>query len=160
MPWYRIFANHGPGHQSSSEHYRFFAEPLRTKEQKKEAWEEIFASYDYDWPIGDVELVEKLPQHIHDQQVESFKRAVEHGHRMLDILANTKTKPVIAVRMETEVIGINTVNGGNRVKTAYQARLLADEKVKGKLKPTREKAAAALIRQLKGRKADYAVIIR
>lgn len=153
MPWYRIFASFGPGHQSSSEHYRFFEKPL-DRAGKKDAWEELFDDGRHDWPIGDVELVDSLPQHIHEGKVESAHASIRSANKMLEILTKTKIKPVIAVRYE-----VTLRKPGEKPDTGYQARIL-DGHVLGPMKPTRDKAVNALLRKLKAKKADYAVISR
>jgi hypothetical protein len=166
MPWYRIFANHGPGHQSSTEFYCWYEKPLDTKEKRKEAWETAFDDVRYDWPIGDVELVDKLPQHIHDEKIASFQLDIAHAYKMLGVLKDTLTKPVICVRFEV-------VPGG---ENGYQARLMDKPDVVGPIKPKRDEAVDALLavfrrenrkvfKAKKGatrysRRSDYAVIAR
>jgi len=162
MPWYRIYANHGPGHQSSSEHYRFFEKPL-DKAGKKEAWHEIYDDGRHDWPIGDVELVDALPQHIHDSKVASTQASIQSANKMLKILSETKTKPVIAVRYE-----VTLREPGKKPETGYQARTL-NGSIIGAMKSTRDGAVRSLVAKLhvteggktrKARKSDYAVIVR
>lgn len=151
MPWYRIFAKHGPGHQSFTEVYRFFEKKM-LREEKKEAWDTVF-DYGFEYPIGNVQLVKALPQHIYDRQVESAKYDLSHAKRMLNILANTDVKPVIVVKRVIE-------KTGSQPLIQYQAQLMKDESVKGKMKPTRERAANALIRQLKAKKSEFAILMR
>jgi hypothetical protein len=170
MPWYRIYANHGPGHQSSTEFYRWYEKPLDTKDKRKEAWEEEFA-YNYDWPIGDVELCDKLPQHIHDNKIKGFQSDIEHAHRMLDVLRGTPTKPVICVRFVVKP-GLP----GKKPTMGFQACLMSEPDVLGPMRPGKDEAVDALlstfrrenrrVRQEKkgatrhSRRKDYAVIVR
>lgn len=174
MPWYRIFANHGPGHQSSSEFYSFFEEPLTTKESRESAWQDAFDRYDD--AIGDVELVDKLPHHIREQKIEHCRAIIDHTRKMLSVLGNTLTKPVIAVKLVTEVVGIDTVKGVNRFTTGFRARLLSEPKVEGPLRDKRDAAVDALLQMFRrenakirktrkgatrySRRSDYAVITR
>jgi hypothetical protein len=176
MPWYRIFANHGPGHQSSTEFYRWYEEALATKQQREDAWEEAFGDGRYDWPIGDVELCDRLPHHIREQKIEGCRNTIEHARKMLNVLGNTLTKPVIAVKLVTEVVGIDTVKGGNRVKTGFRARLLSEPTVEGPMRDKRDTAVDALLQRFRrenakirkarkgatrySRRSDYAVIVR
>jgi hypothetical protein len=168
MPWYRIYASHGPGHQSSSEYYRYFAKSL-DKAGKKDAWDEIFDDGRHDWPIGDVELCERLPQNVYDEKIAGFQSSIEYANRMLEVMRKTDTKPVIAVRLEFKP----TPTGQ---QTGFQARLLAEPAVLGPIKRTRGEAVNALlavfrrenrkVRQAKkgatrySRLRDYAVISR
>lgn len=57
MPWYKFHADHGPGHQSHTEFYRFYIEPL-DNESRKYVWDELFG--DRDWPIGGTRLVKNV----------------------------------------------------------------------------------------------------
>jgi hypothetical protein len=174
MPWYRIFANHGPGHQSSTEFYRWNDEPLTTKQQREDAWQEAFERYDD--AIGDVELCDRLPHHIREQKIEGCRNTIEHARKMLNILGNTLTKPVIAVKLVTEPAGIDTVKGVNRFNTGFRARLLSEPSVEGPMRDKRDDAVDALLqrfrrenRKIRGarkgatrysRRSDYAVIVR
>jgi hypothetical protein len=145
MPWYLIYANHGPGHQSRRESYLYFENPLKTRDQKKEIWEcEMGTLYD---PIGDVKEVAGLPAHMLKGRIAASKEAIAYHTRMLGILASTKTIPVIAVRYEFKPID------------AFQARLLDNEEVRAEGK-TRDKAVNALLRKIKAKRKDYAVITR
>lgn len=170
MPWYRIFASHGPGHQSSTEFYRWYEQSLDTEEKKKAAWEAEFDNGHYfDWPIGDVELCGGLPQNIFEEKVEGFKSKIQYANRMLEVLRTTKVKPVIAVRFEIKP------NGGKPI-TGHQARLLAEPTVVGPMKPSRDEAVDALLSMFRrenrkivkakkgatrhSRRQDYAVIVR
>ena len=166
MPWYRIFASYGPGHQSSDEHFRWYEKTLDTP-AAQEAWREIFEDGHYDWPVGGAELLAKLPQHIHDEKVNDFESSIDHAYKMLRVLRDTPTLPVICVRLEFTK---------TNKKTGYQARLMAEPNVLGPIKNTRDEAVDALLekfrregrkvrREKKGairysRRRDYAVIIR
>lgn len=57
MPWYYCYADHGPCHQSSSEHLAWEDEKL-TPSEKKDLFNSVFEHYD--WPIGNVKFVSKL----------------------------------------------------------------------------------------------------
>lgn len=166
MPWYRIFASHGPGHQSSSEHYRWFEKEL-DKQGKEDAWEEIFANERYDWPIGDVEQVRGLPAHILEGKMSGCRSEIAHASKMLGVLQNTPIIPVIAVRLEFD-------HSSGKPESFYEARFyLPEAEGRGRGK-TRELAARNLVRQrnaaIRQRSAaknarkmsvkDFAVIVR
>jgi len=168
MPWYRIFANHGPGHQSSTEFYCWYEKALDTKESRKDAWEESFERYDD--AIGDVELVDRLPHHIREQKIEHCRAIIDHTRKMLSVLGNTLTKPVICVRFEI------ITHPSNPPVTGYQARLMEEPNVRGPLKPKKDAAVDALLQMFRrenakirkvrkgatrySRRSDYAVIVR
>lgn len=165
MPWYRIYANHGPGHQSSTEFYRWFEKPLATKESRKDAWEGIFDDGRYDWPIGDVERVDRLPQHIYDEKVSGYWNSINHAKRMLTVLTNTKTMPVNAVRFEV----VAPKKPGEKPVTGYRARCMPPTPIEGNLRPTRNGAILSLLSKLhvtkdgksrRARKSDYVWITR
>jgi hypothetical protein len=148
MPWYRIYASHGPGHQSSTEFYRYYSAVLDTKQKRKDAWDEAFDDGRYDWPIGDVELCERLPQHIHDEKVTGFESSIRHAYNMLEVLRKTDTKPVIAVRLEVKPPikqGDTSFKQGDTSFSGFQARLLAEPTVLGPMKRTRDEAVDALL---------------
>lgn len=145
MPWYLIYANHGPGHQSRSESYRYFEKPLKTRDEKRGVWEEEMGTL-YD-PIGKVIAVDGLPAHVLDAKMVNAQSSIAHYTKMLTVLANTRPIPVIAVRYE-----FGSIN-------AFQARLLNNEAVTG-IGKTRDKAVNALLRRMKAKRKDYAVITR
>src|SRR5271157_2547413 len=169
MPWYRIYAMHGPGHQSDSEFFRWYDAPL-TAGDKSDVFSDVFDHYDD--AIGDVELVAKLPQHIHDEKVSAAEASIQYGYKILGVLAKTETKPVIAVRYEI----IAATKQGEKPTTGHQARLLAEPTVIGHLKPTRDQAVNSLLNVIRAanqrvvkakkgatrysKRSDYAVICR
>jgi hypothetical protein len=73
MPWYRIYCDSGPGHQSHHEFYRWYDNKL-TEVQRKEEWEEAFSGRD--WPIGDMKLLSALPGDVKQAQIESAERQI------------------------------------------------------------------------------------
>jgi len=157
MPWYRIFANHGPGHQSSDEKFRYFDHVLTAK-QRKEEWEEIFA-YNYNYPIGDVELLKGLPEHILTNKIQASKDGIDANKRMLLILAETQSIPVIAYKLDFDAMRVQGMN-----PTIYTARRLSDPSVTAR-GATKDKAVASLLRALrksgkKVSKRDFAIINR
>ena len=66
MPWYRIYASHGPGHQSNYEDYSYFERPLTT-DAKRRVWEGHAQSLDC--ATGGVELARGLPAHILENKI-------------------------------------------------------------------------------------------
>jgi hypothetical protein len=85
MPWYKVFADHGPGHQSHTEFYTFERETL--KEDSREAlWQDHFDTGRYEWPIGGVKLVKKLPEQIRVSKLASYESKLKHDRFMLQVL--------------------------------------------------------------------------
>jgi len=85
MPWYRFSANHGPGHQSRSEEYRYFDKRI-DKEEKEFQWNYIFDTFEYDWPIGNVTCVRKVPEAVRTNMIEDYKDKKAHAVKMLKVL--------------------------------------------------------------------------
>jgi hypothetical protein len=83
MPWYRFSANHGPGHQGHTEKYRYFEEKLSSKD-KKYYWDSIFD--DFEWPIGNVVCVRKVPEAVRTNMIEDYKDKKAHAVKMLKVL--------------------------------------------------------------------------
>ena len=149
MPWYRIYANHGPGHQSSSEVYRWVEKPL-SNEQRGEVWDNEMGTLDD--PIGKVVEVKSIPEHIFEHKVSAAENAIRFNQRLLEVLKDTPTQPVIAVHFEA--------------KGVHVARLLMKPEVSAQ-GATRDKAVAALMTILKKwwkstpvNKNTFAVIVR
>lgn len=86
MPWYRFYADYGPGHQSHSAVYRWFDSPLN-REEKQENFEDIFR--DREWPAGSVLRLRGLPADIKSQKIKEIAVASKEGKRLLAILKKT-----------------------------------------------------------------------
>jgi hypothetical protein len=152
MPWYRIHANHGPGHQSSTEHYHYSKTPIN-KVLQESMWHDYFDNYD--WPIGDCELVTSLPEHILASKIGCAKDTIKSQTAMLKVLRDTPSKPVIAVR----IFFPNSFAGSKTPAPRFEARLWSNAAVT-RVAPTRDKAVRRLLRTLKAKKKDYEVITR
>jgi hypothetical protein len=87
MPWYKFYADHGPGHQSHSEDYRYHAEPLR-KADRADEWEEWIYGFRHiqSHAIGDIKLVRKLPEKIRKAKLEAAKSNLKHWQKMVMVL--------------------------------------------------------------------------
>lgn len=86
MPWYKIEAQCGPGHQSHSVYYHFSRRRLK-EPQRKELWSEKFEGRDA--ACGKVIRVGTLPAGVHREMVESHTRGISYAQGMLEILENT-----------------------------------------------------------------------
>jgi len=95
MPWYKMHASFGPGHQSSETDY-WWRKDILTEEQKENLWEDFVdgSPYVMENPVGKCEQVDVLPTDIKAEKIRSFKAAIEASHFMLNVLENTETEPV------------------------------------------------------------------
>jgi len=99
MPWYYCYADHGPGHQSSTE--RVVWQPAKlSREEKEELFHDLFGDYDY--PIGDIKLVKTLTEKEKEQRVSRFKSELAYAYRMLSILKRTPTQKAPRPRQRKE----------------------------------------------------------
>jgi len=85
MPWYRIHAMCGPGHQSNFETYYHSAKPL-TKDEKADLWEDTMRSNDVHNAAGEVDVVRKLPKKVREEKVRKYEFQLQHAKKMLEIL--------------------------------------------------------------------------
>jgi hypothetical protein len=88
MPWYKIEANHGPGHQSHGVYYEWMEKP--TKQDKIDVFHKYFGHTE--WPEGSVRAVSKLPPKIAEQLANAYKTQLDHYKRLLRVLSKTPTK--------------------------------------------------------------------
>ena len=86
MPWYKFSADHGPGHQSRSESYQFFVEPIETKADKEYHWEDWVQRNFWDDAVGDVRLVRKLPETVRLEKLASAKTKVKYYQTLVKML--------------------------------------------------------------------------
>lgn len=91
MPWYRVEAWCGPGHQSHSVHYHFSLRRLK-ESQKKEIWDSEFEGRDA--ACGKVVRIRALPAQEHRSMARSYLDSIEHAKGMLEILKNTPSLTV------------------------------------------------------------------
>ena len=85
MPWYRLYADHGPGHQGQSEKYEFYGDGW-DEESLRELWQDWCHKDFLDDAIGDVELVKELPEKERQEQIEKYRNRIESDFKMLQIL--------------------------------------------------------------------------
>lgn len=89
MPWYRIWADCGPGHQSHAHYYHYSTKAL-DKDSKRALFEHYLG--DHDDAIGDVDEVELIPELEKESQLLRARASIKHGREMLSVLAKTKTR--------------------------------------------------------------------
>ena len=82
MPWYKIEAHTGLGHQSHYLDYVWRDEKL-TKEEKRWMFEDVFRDRD---AVGDVVVVRRLPVKTRDQKIAMYKQRIEDTNKMLAML--------------------------------------------------------------------------
>jgi hypothetical protein len=83
VPWYKFHADHGPGHQSHTTHYRWYDEKLSEGGEEDE-WHSLFD--DLSWPIGKSTIVKKIPEDVRKRKIENCKLAIKAAKNMLKIL--------------------------------------------------------------------------
>lgn len=118
MPWYRVYADHGPGHQSHTESYIYRNKPL-TKEERESEWEQLVYDRHLNDAIGKVDLVKRVPEHILAEKIESARSLAKYYKWMLKVYATTESCPTIAVRHER-----SEWKDGKLVREFQKARLL------------------------------------
>lgn len=84
MPWYKINITHGPGHHSRHISYRYFEQPL-SQAQRRDLWS-YELSQQFDWPIGSIKLVKKLPKEEIENQLERYELDIKRARIMLKML--------------------------------------------------------------------------
>jgi len=152
MPWYRVYARLGPGHQTTWEDYRY-SEKFLSSLERHMLWRQICG--DWDSAIGKVKLVYSVPANVIEDKIAHYRATIKDSRRMLEILRErTISKPVIAVHF----VG-NWIPKKCEVSAKWEARLLARPEVTA-TGGTVEKAVNALCRQLRTKKKFYAVIHR
>ncbi len=86
MPWYKIEANTGPGHQSHFLDYVWRDKRL-TKRKKQELFEDALAHRN---ATGTVTAVRRLPAKVRDRKITLYKRRIENANKMLTMLTPIK----------------------------------------------------------------------
>ena len=87
MPWYKFYADHGGGHQSHTEEYRYFPSRIR-RQDKEDLWRDWADGKRFggDSAIGDIKMVRKLPENVLKAKLESARANVVHWQAMVKIL--------------------------------------------------------------------------
>lgn len=80
MPWYKFTAMHGPGHQSGNRKGEkpepedfFFYTVMLGKADRRDTWESICHQRHLQNPIGDLRLVERLPEEIRVFKIKQYR---------------------------------------------------------------------------------------
>lgn len=90
MPWYRMQARYGPGHQSGGNPIYFWAGHRLNRDEKQMYFDDTYQ--EHDWPIGGIRLVRKLPKRVIEQKIQDCHDAIRYRRRMLNILARTPVR--------------------------------------------------------------------
>lgn len=88
MPWYRVFAHHGSGHQSHTQEYVWDDRKLDPAEHQV-LFENICQSLGLSNPIGGVQLLRKLPKDVWERKMAGFVRRIKGLREMQAILRKT-----------------------------------------------------------------------
>lgn len=78
--WYKFYANHGPGHQGYTEDY-FYISGILSDDDRRAYWDNWV--YRFDYPIGDIEPVDKLPEKIRLEKIEYYQSNIKSCKFML-----------------------------------------------------------------------------
>lgn len=92
--WFKVYANHGGGHQSYTEEFVWRNE-RPSKDERKYMWEEMVDGNRMNNAIGGVRLVRALPEKVRTQKIENYKRKIEASMKMLKILGAPMLEPFI-----------------------------------------------------------------
>ena len=82
MPWYKIEADTGPGHQSHYTNYVWQDKRLTHKE-KVELFDDEFRDRE---AIGTIITVRRLPAKVRDHKIVMYKQRIENANRMIALL--------------------------------------------------------------------------
>ena len=89
MPWYRFYADHGPGHQGQTEKFAYYDESWDEEDLQSE-WDDWCQQNWLEDAIGDVELVKELPEEKRQEQIRKYRSRVQNAIKMLTILKADK----------------------------------------------------------------------
>lgn len=89
MPWYRFYADHGPGHQGQSEKFVYADESWDAEDLESE-WEDWCQQNWLEDATGDVELVKELPEEERQEQIKGYRGRVRRAIKILTILKADK----------------------------------------------------------------------
>lgn len=84
MPWYRFEYRYGPGHMGTHVRYDWWPNELG-EEEKHDLWHEGCDPY-WDWPMGECEKVDELPEDIRQEQIKMYRGRIEGAKYMLGVL--------------------------------------------------------------------------
>lgn len=84
VPWYKLDARHGPGHQTRTVEY--FWRDISLSVVGKNALMNTFLEHEN--PVGTVSLVRKLPNHIRVQKIREYRSRRSYATKMLRMLEN------------------------------------------------------------------------
>ena len=91
MPWYKISAQHGGGHQGYTYFYRWFDRRM-SKYEKESLWEDLFRNTNN--AIGNVEQVKTVPEYMVKRIRENCLSTIKHRKKLLKVLDKTKVIPI------------------------------------------------------------------
>lgn len=81
--WYKFYALHGPGHQTRTEEYRYYAHSL-TRHERDDEWVNIFRHLSC--PVGDTRLLKEPPPDALAKEIAKFKSDIRYARAQLKLL--------------------------------------------------------------------------
>jgi len=84
--WYKVIIQHGPGHQSKEEWYRYSS----TENIKDEVDSEVEQQY-FEWPVVTITSIKKIPDKYREELIKDHKIKIKCSRGWLNFL-NGKSK--------------------------------------------------------------------
>ena len=92
--WFKVYADHGGGHQSYTEEYVWRTQRPPAYE-REEMWKDMVNRNYLSNALGGVRLVRKLPEEVRLEKIERFKREIVYSMEMLKILGAPVLEPFV-----------------------------------------------------------------
>lgn len=92
--WLKIYAMHGPGHQSETEEY-VWREKKPSPNERQEMFENMAERHYLNNASGKVTLVKVLPEKVRQEKIRYCKLSIEHDMKMLKILGAPVLEPFV-----------------------------------------------------------------
>jgi hypothetical protein len=102
MPWYLVYARHGPGHQSMTSEVKWSEDEL-SDEVRKSLWEDVFGNCQYDWPVGDCIKLNGLPADVRKRMLEECRLEIADAFKRQIDLVGTPIIPHEPIDKESMV---------------------------------------------------------
>jgi hypothetical protein len=135
MPWYKFYADYGPGHQSHSAEYRWYDKPQSPREKKEEFYR-IFG--DKEWPVGKCILLKGLPTDIAPQKIQNAQDMIEEGY-----LLSKKGEKLLSILEKTPLTGMSVEMRRKRKRDLWFKKAIEEARKRTSVKifePKKEKS--------------------
>jgi len=92
--WFKVYANHGGGHQGYTEEF-VWRDERPSKDEREYMWNEMIEGNRMNNAIGSVKLVRVLPEKVRLEKIERCKGQIVHAQAMLKILGAPVLEPFV-----------------------------------------------------------------